>query len=125
MDHPVAVPQVWWWVCSGDMEGDLVIKVCPRGGVNSLTTRSNPHYYPTCPDLGVVGHYIDTRIRWRMVWQREVQGLTLERLTWNLSVDVSTVYRIVKKFEETGTVSKKSIPSQTVISSRTSLKLFN
>ena len=62
MDHPVAVPQVWWWVYSGDMEGDLVIKVCPRGGVNSLITRSNPHYYPTCPHLGVVGHYIDTRI---------------------------------------------------------------
>ena len=36
-------PQVWWWVYSGDMEGDLVIKVCPSGGVNSLITRSNPH----------------------------------------------------------------------------------
>ena len=46
-------------------------------------------------------------IRWRMVWQREVQGLTLERVAWNLSVDVSTVHRIVKKFEETGSVSKK------------------
>ena len=53
MDHPVAVPQVWLWVYSGDMEGDLVIKVCPR--VNSLITRSNPH-------LGGVGHYIDTHI---------------------------------------------------------------
>ena len=57
--HP---PQVWWWVYSGDMEGDLVISVCPRGGDNSLITRSNPHYYPTCPHLGGVGHYIDTRI---------------------------------------------------------------
>ena len=46
-------------------------------------------------------------IRWRMVWQREVQGLTLERVACNLSVDVSTVHRIVKKFEETGSVSKK------------------
>ena len=45
-------------------------------------------------------------IRWRMVWQREVQGLTLERVAWNLSVDVSTVHRIVKKFEETGSVTK-------------------
>ena len=39
-------------------------------------------------------------LRWRMVWQREVQGLILER-----SVDVSTVHRTVKKFEETGNVS--------------------
>ena len=53
MDHPVAVPQVWWWVYSGDMEGDLVIKVCPRGGVNSLITRSNPHYYPTWVGWGI------------------------------------------------------------------------
>ena len=46
-------------------------------------------------------------LRWRMVWQREVQGLTLERVANNLSVDVSTVHRIVQKFDETGTVSKK------------------
>ena len=31
----------------------------------------------------------------------------MERVAWNLSVDVSTVHRIVKKFEETGSVSKK------------------
>ena len=57
-------------------------------------------------------------MRWRTVWQREIQGLTLERVAHNLytveastliSVDVSTVlvHRIVKKFEETGSVSKK------------------
>ena len=46
-------------------------------------------------------------IRWRMVWQREVQGFTLKRVARNLSVDVSTVHRIVKKFEETGNVSKR------------------
>ena len=46
-------------------------------------------------------------IRWRMVWQREVQGLTLEQVAWNLSVDVSTVHRIVKKLEETESVSEK------------------
>ena len=45
-------------------------------------------------------------VRWRMAWQREVQGLTLERVARNLSVDVSTVHRIVKKFEETGSVNK-------------------
>ena len=47
-------------------------------------------------------------IRWRMVWQREVQGLTLEQVACNLSVDVSTVHRIVKTFEETGSVSKNN-----------------
>ena len=45
-------------------------------------------------------------IKWRMVWQHEVQGLTLERVACILSVGVSTVHRIVK-FGETGSVSKK------------------
>ena len=62
MDHPVAPPRYGGGSIVGDMEGDLVISVCPRGGDNSLITRSNPHYYPTCPHLGGVGHYIDTRI---------------------------------------------------------------
>ena len=42
-------------------------------------------------------------IGWRMVWQCDVQGFTLERVAWNLS----TVHRIVKNFEESGSVSKK------------------
>ena len=46
-------------------------------------------------------------IRWRMVLQCEVQGLTLGvSIPWNLSVDVSTVHRTVNKFKKTGSVSK-------------------
>ena len=46
-------------------------------------------------------------IRWRMVWQREIQELPLAKVAENLSVDTSTVHRIVKKFRTTGTVMKK------------------
>ncbi len=38
-------------------------------------------------------------LRWRIVWQREVQGLTLSRVAANLCVDTSTVLRIVQHFE--------------------------
>ena len=46
-------------------------------------------------------------LRWRMVWQRSVQGHTLQRVAANLCVDPSTVHRINKLFELSGTVSKK------------------
>ena len=35
-------------------------------------------------------------LRWRMVWQREVLGLKLKKVTNNLCVDLSTVHRITK-----------------------------
>ncbi len=44
---------------------------------------------------------------WRMVWQREVEKLSLKNIALNLSVDASTVYRIVNTFQTTGTVMKK------------------
>lgn len=50
-------------------------------------------------------YHID--LRWRMVWQREVQGLSLQAVASNLSVDPATVQRTVKKFERFGTVDKK------------------
>ena len=46
-------------------------------------------------------------IRWRMVWQHQVQGLTLDQVATNLCVDTSTVHRIVSRFQATGVVSKK------------------
>ena len=46
-------------------------------------------------------------IRWRMVWLRELQGYTLDKVAANLCVDVSTVHRIVSKFRVSGSVSKK------------------
>ena len=50
-------------------------------------------------------------LRWRMVWQREVQGLTLEKVAKNLCVDTSTVFRVLKQFNNNGTVNKKSYVS--------------
>ena len=46
-------------------------------------------------------------LRWRMVWQREVEGLTLDKVAANLCVDTSTVYRTVHEFHISGSVSKK------------------
>ncbi len=51
-------------------------------------------------------------LRWRMVWQRKAQGLTLDRVAANLCVDTSTVYRIVKQFETCGVVRKKPYSAQ-------------
>ena len=42
-------------------------------------------------------------LRWRMVHQRSVLGLTYRHLANNLNVDPSTVQRTVQLFEETGT----------------------
>ena len=42
-------------------------------------------------------------IRWRMVYQRLMSGLTYEQIAANLNVDPSTVWRTVRKFED-GTV---------------------
>lgn len=52
-------------------------------------------------------------LRWRMVWQRLAQGPTLEQVSSNLIVDISTIWRVVKHFEEMGTVSKKTSYSMT------------
>ena len=45
-------------------------------------------------------------LRWRMVWQREVQGCTLKKVAANLCVDAATVHRTVKLFERTGCVKR-------------------
>lgn len=46
-------------------------------------------------------------LRWKMIWQYEVQDLTLDRVADNLCVDISTVHRTVNQFRTSGTVSKK------------------
>lgn len=43
-------------------------------------------------------------MRWRMVYQRCIQGLSYTNIASNLNVDPSTVHRTVKLFEETGTI---------------------
>ena len=46
-------------------------------------------------------------LKWRMVYQREILGLTYEEIAINLCVDVSTVWRTVKRFESEGNVEAK------------------
>ena len=46
-------------------------------------------------------------MRWRMVYQHEILGLTCRAVAKNLSVDASTVSRVVSKFNETGNVDPK------------------
>ena len=43
-------------------------------------------------------------LRWRMVYQRSLLGLSYNQIARNLNVDPSTVHRTVKLFDETGTV---------------------
>ena len=43
-------------------------------------------------------------LRWRMVWQRFVCGLTPRDVASNLCVDASTVMRTTKKSDATGLV---------------------
>ena len=49
-------------------------------------------------------------LRWRIVWQREALGLTLDKVAGNLGVDPSTVSRIVRNFQVSGSVQKKHYP---------------
>ena len=49
-------------------------------------------------------------LRWRMIWQREVLGMTNRVIAANLGVDSTTVWRTVKLFRETGEVQPKTPP---------------
>lgn len=60
-----------------------------------------------------------------MVWQRLVLGYKYQTIASNLNVDISTVWRIVQKFEVTGHVDKKSYPKDQCFRKLTSpLKLM-
>lgn len=50
-------------------------------------------------------------IRWRIVWQRFALDYSLARIAANLAISVSTVKRMLQKFELTGIVSKKAYPA--------------
>ena len=47
-----------------------------------------------------------------MVWQRCVLGSENKVIAQNLNVDVATVWRVIKLFNETGTISKKAYPQE-------------
>ena len=49
----------------------------------------------------------DEDLRWRMVYQRHALKYTYQRIASNLNVDISTVWRTVQLFINTGNVSKK------------------
>ena len=46
-------------------------------------------------------------LRWHTVYQKEGMGLSYAEVAKNLSVDLSTVKRVVKLFNNTGNVTKK------------------
>ena len=43
-------------------------------------------------------------LRWRMVWQRLINGYTIKEIASNLYVAESTVWRVVDRFERTGSI---------------------
>ena len=46
-------------------------------------------------------------LKWRMVCQREMLGLSYQQIASNLNVHTSTVWRTVKRFEEEGRIDKR------------------
>ena len=46
-------------------------------------------------------------LKWRMIYQRKMLGLTYQHIALNLCVDTSTVWRAVKRFDDEGTVAAK------------------
>ena len=46
-------------------------------------------------------------LKWRVVYQHLIMGLTYQQIAKNLSVDTSTVWRAVEKFQAEGTVGTK------------------
>ena len=49
-------------------------------------------------------------LRLRMVWQREGEGFTLEKIANNLNVDKSTVLRVTSSIRASGIISKGTYP---------------
>jgi len=50
-------------------------------------------------------------LRWRVVWQSEVLGLSFSQIANNLNISIWTVERVINIFSATGTVSKKPYPT--------------
>lgn len=51
-------------------------------------------------------------LRWRMVWQRLINGYTIKEIASNLYVAESTVWRVVDRFERTGSVTPNRATSR-------------
>uniref|UniRef100_A0A1X7V458 Paired domain-containing protein n=1 Tax=Amphimedon queenslandica TaxID=400682 RepID=A0A1X7V458_AMPQE len=51
-------------------------------------------------------------LRWKMVYQKEGLSVPYSSIASNLCVDISTVIRVVKRFRETGAVTKKPYPTE-------------
>ena len=56
----------------------------------------------------------DEDLRWRMVYQREALQYTYQEIASNLNVDVSTAWRTVQLFRNTGSVTKKKYNKDTL-----------
>ena len=54
----------------------------------------------------------DEDLRWRMVWQRLINGYTIKEIARNLYVAESTVWRVVDRFERTGSVTPNRATSR-------------
>ena len=52
----------------------------------------------------------DNELRWRIVYQRYVMDLNYCKIANNVSVDTSTVYRVVQRFEAMVSVSSDPYP---------------
>ena len=51
-------------------------------------------------------------LRWRIIWQRFALNLKVVRIAENLNISISTVKRVINKFEISGSVAKKTYPAE-------------
>ena len=54
----------------------------------------------------------DEDLRWRMVWQRLINSSTIKEVARNLYVAESNVWRVVDRFERTGSVTPNRATSR-------------
>lgn len=54
-------------------------------------------------------------LRWRIVWQKEALGYSAEVIANNLNINKCTVYRIIKLFKNTGSVTKHPYPKDRAV----------
>ena len=68
------------------------------------------HKMATCESTRTRAY--DSDMRWRMVYQRLVLNLPFKTISQNLCVDISTVRRILRLFQDTNSVRKRQYPEQ-------------
>ena len=91
--------------------GGARVAVCLAHGCDMLAS-----YQSLCCAKSIMGEpgrrkSYSEDLRWRIVYQRHLMGLKYREISQNLTVSVSTVARVVDRFERTGEVTRRVKPA--------------